>query len=107
MAIAVQGKLVGENGKIYAVSTDSREQDSKPWCFFAIKGEKYNGADYINQAINNGAKLIITDKKISYPVSVIYVENVRYALGLLGKHHKGSTRIIGITGSYGKCNNNT
>ncbi len=102
IADAINGQLIGENGKVLALSTDSREVSSIPWCFFAIKGEKYNGRDYINQAISNGATLIVTEEKISYPVSVIYVENTRTALGLLSKRHKGKTKIIGVTGSYGK-----
>ena len=102
IADAINGELIGENGTIYAISTDTREEIAEPWCFFAIKGENFNGASYINQAISRGAVLIITEEKIYCPVSVIYVENVRKALGLLGKHHKGKTKIIGITGSYGK-----
>ena len=33
--------------------------------FFAIKGEKYDGNSYINHAIRNGAKVIVTQKKNS------------------------------------------
>ena len=32
--------------------------------FFAIKGNKFDGNDFINQAIENGAKIIISEKKI-------------------------------------------
>jgi len=33
--------------------------------FFAIKGSKYDGNDYINEAIANGAKIIISEKKLT------------------------------------------
>ena len=102
IANAINGRLIGDDGEVFAISTDSREKSTLPWCFFAIKGEKFNGADYINHAISKGATLVVTDELICYPVSVIYVENVRLALGLMGKYHKGKTKIIGVTGSYGK-----
>jgi len=31
--------------------------------FFAIRGEKFDGNDYINKAIKNGAKVIISENK--------------------------------------------
>ena len=31
--------------------------------FFAIKGNKIDGNDFISSAISNGAKIIITEKK--------------------------------------------
>ena len=31
--------------------------------FFAIKGNKFDGNNYIDKAIKNGAKIIITEKK--------------------------------------------
>ena len=33
--------------------------------FFAIKGNKFDGNNYIDVAIKNGAKIIITEKKIN------------------------------------------
>lgn len=102
IAEIVSGELIGENVEINCVTTDSREKSDSPSCFFAIKGEKYNGSDYINDAISNGAKLIITEDNISCAASTIRVENTRLALGLLAKHKKGNIRVIGVTGSHGK-----
>ena len=31
--------------------------------FFAIKGNKFDGNDHIEEAIKNGAKIIVTEKK--------------------------------------------
>ena len=33
--------------------------------FFVIKGNKFDGNDFIDNAIKNGAKIIISEKKIS------------------------------------------
>lgn len=95
------GILVGENCLINSISLDSREKGHNV-CFFAIIGENFDGHNYVNEAVKNGAKLIIAQKKISVSVSVIYVDDVIKALGRLGKHHKGHTKIVAVTGSVGK-----
>ena len=98
----VNGKLIGNDEIIEAITTNSKESSRLPFCFFAIKGKKFNGAEFINEAIQNGAKLIITQEEINCSVTAIYVEDVVRALGLLAKRHKGNTKIIAITGSNGK-----
>ena len=102
IAIAVDGELNGENCEIKGISIDSREKSDIPWCFFAIKGANYNGADFIEEAISNGAKLIVTQEKIDAEVSVIYVNNTVKALGRTAKKANGKATIIGVTGSFGK-----
>ena len=102
IARAVNGELKGKNCKINCITTDSREKCSFPSCFFAIKGEKFNGNDHIAEAMENGAMVIVTDEKIGCGCAVIRVEDTRRALGLLAKAHIGSTRVIGVTGSQGK-----
>ncbi len=102
IAQIVNGKMVGNDEKIEAVTTNSKEISKAPSCFFAIKGKNFNGAEFVNEAIQNGAKLVVTQEKIKCSVTVIYVENVVKALGLLAKKHKGKTKIIAITGSNGK-----
>lgn len=102
IAEAVNGKMKGNDEKIEAITLNSKEISQAPSCFFAINGKNINGAEYINEAISNGAKLIITQEQIDCAVTVIYVDNVVMALGLLAKKHKGNTKIIAITGSNGK-----
>ena len=97
----INGTLVGKNCLVNSISLDSREIGENV-CFFAIKGEKFDGHNYVNEAVKNGAKLIVAQKKINASVSVIYVDDVIKALGLLGKHHKGHTKVIAVTGSVGK-----
>src|SRR6056300_879015 len=41
-----------------------RKKVKKNYIFFAINGNKLNGYDYITDAINNGAKIIISEKSI-------------------------------------------
>jgi len=102
VAEVVDGTLYGSDVVFNGISISSKEKSSYGHCFFAIKGKKYDGADYIEEAISNGASLIVTQRKISCPVSTIYVEDAVKAFGMLAKYHKGNTRVIGVTGSYGK-----
>lgn len=102
IADAIGGELTGKNGYINGLSINSKEKSESHFCFFAIKGKKCDGADYIEEAIKNGASLVITEKKIACGVPTIYVKDTIKALGLLGKYHKGNTKVIGVTGSTGK-----
>ena len=71
-------------------------------CYFAIKGKNHNGNDFVNEAIKNGAKLIISDENINPSVPCIKVDNVIDALCRLAKRYAKNVKIIGVTGSTGK-----
>lgn len=70
--------------------------------FVAIKGAHVDGNDYIKEALNRCASLIVANKK--YPISnLIYTDNSVISLQRLGKYYKQRAKlIIGITGSCGK-----
>lgn len=102
LADIVGGELCGENKFFKKISIDSREKSLSEHCFFAIKGKKFDGADYVEQAIRNGACVIVTERRSNTSVATIFVENAVKALGLLARHHKKNARVIGVTGSYGK-----
>ncbi len=53
------------NGEVFfsGISFESSKV-KKDNIFFAIKGNKVDGNDYIKAAIKNGAKVIISEKKI-------------------------------------------
>lgn len=76
--------------------------------FVAISGYATNGEAYINQAIERGVSLIVTESDLTGRTSVpfIQVENARESLGLLAAafHHNPSQDklVIGITGTNGK-----
>lgn len=77
--------------------------------FFAIKGNKDNGINYINDAINNGAKTIVYEDEIikdTHGINYIKVENIKRILALFCKFfYKDITRkikMVGITGTNGK-----
>ncbi len=75
--------------------------------FFALKGNKFDGNNYIEEAIKNGAKIIISEKKqIKKKSDILYLasSNVRKLLAevsykILSKKPK---KLIAVTGTNGK-----
>ena len=102
IAKIVDGELIGKDCEIEFISTDSREEHLNKSCFFPLSGERYNGEEYIEEAILKGASLVISSKKSSQNASLICVSDVKKAFLRLASYNKGNTKIIGITGSNGK-----
>ncbi len=106
---ATKGKLVkgDKNFQIRSISIDSRSI-KKGDLFIAIKGENFDGHDFIGNAIKNGASGIILsslspDTQNSVSV-IIKVGDTLKALQDLAKYYRGKfdIPIVGITGSNGK-----
>jgi murE/murF fusion protein len=75
--------------------------------FFVIKGNKFDGNDFIDNAIKNGAKIIISEKKISKKkTDIIYLNslNVRKLLAETSYKifKKKPKRLVAVTGTNGK-----
>lgn len=82
--------------------------------FIAIKGEKYDGHNFISDAIQNGAKYILINIdmrndicSMNYAgVTIICVEDTRIALPYiidnLYSHPSNNFKLIGVTGTNGK-----
>ena len=90
--------------KFPKVTTDSRNV-FKDSLFFALKGEKFNGNEYANDAIKKGCKYaIIDEEKYNLNEKYILVDNVLETLQQLAVYHRDTLNIpiIGITGSNGK-----
>lgn len=108
---AVDGELVknGEVNRFSKVSIDSRRVNTGD-IFFALEGENFDGHNYLQGAIEKGAKLCIVHheaidlNKIPKDTSIIKVRNTREALLDLARYYRNKLKIkvIGITGSTGK-----
>jgi MurE/MurF fusion protein len=75
--------------------------------FFAIKGNKIDGNSFISSAISNGAKIIITEKKINgLKNSILFIQsnNIRKLLAEISFkiNNKIPNNIIAVTGTNGK-----
>jgi UDP-N-acetylmuramoyl-tripeptide--D-alanyl-D-alanine ligase len=95
----------GEKNLFEGVSTDSRE-DVKGKIFIALKGEKFDGHDFIEEAIRKGARGVICEKEIETKekVWVFRTSDTLKALGdiAMGYRRKKGFKIFAITGSSGK-----
>ncbi|MEP9411206.1 MAG: UDP-N-acetylmuramoyl-tripeptide--D-alanyl-D-alanine ligase [Candidatus Brocadia sp.] len=93
--------------KIKGISTDSRNI-RRGDLFFALKGERFDGHQFILQAANAGAAgAVISGEKQDFwcmDFPLIRVKDTVAALGDLARYYrqKLETKIIGITGSNGK-----
>jgi MurE/MurF fusion protein len=88
------------------ISFDSNEI-KKNFIFFAIKGNKIDGNDYISSAIQNGAKIVVTENAIEgirNNILYIKVKNVRKLLAKISFkiYNKIPKNIIAVTGTNGK-----
>ncbi len=90
---------------ILGVSIDSRLV--KPgYLFLALKGGRFDGHDYIQSAVTNGAVAIICERSDSFVGEALQlqVDDSVQALGRLAHFHRKSlsSPMIAITGSNGK-----
>ncbi|HKR04864.1 MAG TPA: UDP-N-acetylmuramoyl-tripeptide--D-alanyl-D-alanine ligase [Bacteroidia bacterium] len=86
------------------ISTDTRKI-SAGCLFFALRGENFNGNDYANDAINEGASFsIVDDKNLEPNDRLIFTENVLETLQQVSNFHRKQLKIkvIALTGSNGK-----
>lgn len=86
---------------------DSREV-SEDGLFFAVSGTQVDGHDFIDQAISNGAKVVVHEKEIEKVDGVTYikVESVQSVVGPFASLFFGEPskkmKVVGVTGTNGK-----
>jgi len=102
IAMAVGG-TVNEEKQINNVCIDSRKVQMG-CLFIAIKGENFDGHDFINLAIQNGAHAVMSHKNIECDVPVIMVEDTSKALLDLAGYYRSrfDIPVVALTGSVGK-----
>lgn len=109
MIEAMAGRPVGiMPAGVTGISIDSRDIKGGE-AFFAIKGDRVDGHDFVNVAAANGAALLVVSEgklpalgRITAPL--IVVSDVLEAMEKLGRAARARTRakIIAVTGSVGK-----
>jgi UDP-N-acetylmuramoyl-tripeptide--D-alanyl-D-alanine ligase len=106
--IVVKTKNIPADFMVNHFSIDSRSID-KGDAFIAIKGERLDGHQYINQAIEKGASLLVIDK--DYPIEkvlketpvICVVDTTRFQMEFSGWYRRlFNIPVIGLTGSSGK-----
>ena len=108
-ALARNGAEVrGTPGEYHGVSTDSRS--IKPGeLFIALRGDKFDGHDYVRDVLAHGAALAMVDRRWlqrndSSGLSLLVVDDTRRAFASLAGAWRArfSIPVIGVVGSNGK-----
>lgn len=103
IAKALNANVHSEN-LIKHVSIDSRDIDNNT-LFFAIKGERFDGHDFIAEVDKKGVGAIVSHKKVECSAPVILVEDTKQAFLDLASFYRMSMPnllVVGLTGSVGK-----
>jgi len=100
------GSLPRGSASVSAITTDTRKI-GKGDVFVALKGERFDGHDYLGDAVRDGASALVVSKVPrldSLGVPIYEVRDTLVALGALARYWRrawGRT-IVGVAGSNGK-----
>ncbi|NKF52360.1 UDP-N-acetylmuramoyl-tripeptide--D-alanyl-D-alanine ligase [Shewanella sp. WXL01] len=106
LAQVLDAKLVGDDKQVLSLSTDSRNIGEQG-AFLALIGERFDGHQFAQTAIDNGAQSLIVSRKLDdvpATVSQLIVADTHQALGLIGEFvcQQVNPRRVALTGSNGK-----
>src|SRR4026209_788607 len=92
--------------EVESIAYDSRRVQSNT-LFVAIRGEKSDGHQFVDQAIEQGASVIVAEREISSPrATCLVVDDSRSALAVLSAAFYGmpahKLKMAGVTGTNGK-----
>jgi UDP-N-acetylmuramoyl-tripeptide--D-alanyl-D-alanine ligase len=112
-AAAMQARAIGPDVRFEGVSTDSRSI-AKGELFVAIRGERFDGHDFLGAAKARGAAAALVDERYggategprggAAPLPLLVADDTRRGLGRLGRHWRlrFAPALIAVTGSNGK-----
>lgn len=108
--ILEEEKIKGHESLFISGIHFSSREVKKGGLFVAIRGDKKDGHDFLEEALKNGASAFVVEKKDKIPPSfkgpVIEVKDTRKSLSLLSsrfyKNPSKLLRCIGVTGTNGK-----
>ena len=102
-AKVMQATLMGPDAMFSSVGTDSRNI-TKGQLFVALKGDNFDGHDYAELAITQGAAAVLVSHHMSCAEPALMVSDTCLALGRLAAYWRNQFAIpvVAITGSNGK-----
>ncbi|MBR6026412.1 MAG: UDP-N-acetylmuramoyl-tripeptide--D-alanyl-D-alanine ligase [Neisseriaceae bacterium] len=104
IADVFQSKLTLADATVRNITTDSRTVSDGD-VFFALKGEKHDAHDFVDDCLEKGAICIVSRPDFANKKGCILVENTTDALGKLAKAWRCANLqipVLAITGSSGK-----
>ena len=103
-ARAVDGEPHGQ-ARYCGVTTDSRAVGAGE-LFVALRGERFDGNEYVEEAFRRGAAAALTSRLVApgMPLAQVVVGDTRVALGRLAAHWRERFEgpLVALTGSNGK-----
>lgn len=100
-----QGQVLGNgtNHPVKTLCTDSRTI-KRGDVFLALKGESFDGHEFLAEAESRGAMALISEKKVNAKIPVLLVKDTLKALIQIGSglRNEFQGKVIGVTGSAGK-----
>ena len=102
-ATAIGTHFQGEDVTFYGCSTDSRKLEQGN-LFIALKGENFDGHDYVSAAEEKGACSLMFEHDVPHSLPSMKVADTRKAMGLLARawREEMTIPVVAITGSNGK-----
>jgi len=105
---ATEGRLVGDPSllkrEISRISTDSRSLEGGE-LFIPIVGERFDGHDFLDTALQKGAALALSARDVSTRLPYIRVEDTTRAMQALARAYRDLFHripFVGVSGSVGK-----
>lgn len=91
-----------ESLSVSGVSTDTRSL-AKGNVFIALKGENFDGHDHLQQAVDKGASVVVSEQEVDSAPCIVVADTLN-ALGTFGWFHRRrfAIPVIAVAGASGK-----
>jgi len=92
-----------EKAEVFAISTDSRRVSSGD-LFVALKGERFDGHDFLEEAERRGASALMVEKGARRKIPMVFVDDTTVGLQRLAASYRDRfpVRTVAVAGSNGK-----
>jgi len=102
----LDARCIGSDTEVKGLCFDSRNIRQGD-LFFALKGQRHHGIEFVDDAISRGACAVVTDREIKgLNVPVVIVKDTLEAMAYISNKFYGEPskkhKVIGITGTNGK-----
>ncbi len=101
---ALNARLVGDSVTVHGCSTDTRSLQEGS-LFIALRGEHFDGHDFLTEAAQKGAAALLVDRQCDSPLPQLVVEDTLVALAALARWWRERLplrHVVAVTGSNGK-----
>ncbi|PPI86596.1 UDP-N-acetylmuramoyl-tripeptide--D-alanyl-D-alanine ligase [Candidatus Pantoea edessiphila] len=103
LAKITKGKLYGKDTLLDNISIDTSKIQLGT-LFIAIIGKQFDAHNFVDHAINQGAKALLVNRYLPISIPQVIVKDTSLALGTLSSwvRNQVKTRVVALTGSAGK-----